>query len=387
MRILYIQASFVPPPLDLRADRFCLLSEMIEGDVLQPAWFRTPGEIEAVYGPGSWPVYTVGRFRYHWFLAFHGQRPRSRLTKFWFYLQRGLRIYRERPFECIVAYSHMTTALIAVLLKIVSGAKLIVEIVTSPEQVYLTERPRPGLRDMLKHLYSDVSLHLSLLMADRAHYLFPDQLSSYRWLQRVPNSVFHDFVPISLIDRCSGSGTEMFILLVGSPWYLKGVDLLIHAFRRLAPDFPDVKLTLLGHFPDQTALKALAEGSTQIEIMAAKPNPETLRFISKAAVMALPSRCEGLGRVLIEGMAAGVPLVGSDIGGIPFLIRDGENGFVVPCGDVKSLEVRLRQLISDPELRRKMGANGYQRAHSEFSEKVYVQQFASMIEAAVQGHS
>jgi glycosyltransferase involved in cell wall biosynthesis len=386
MRILYIQPSFVPPPVDLRADRFSLLSEMIEGDILQPAWFRTPAEIEAIYGPGSWPVYTVGRFRYHWFLAFHGQRPKSRLTKFWFYINKGLQIHRERGFQCIVAYSHMTTALIGVLLKILSGAKLIIEIVTAPEQVYLTERPQPRFLDKLKHLYSDISLHVSLLMADRAHCLCPDQLSSYRWLDRVPNSVFHDFVPISLIDRCATGGAQPCILLVGSPWYLKGVDLLIQAFRRLAPDFPEVKLTLLGHFPDKTELSALTGGSQQIEIMAAKPNPETLRLISKASVLALPSRCEGLARVLIEGMAAGVPLVGSDVGGIPFLIRDGENGFVVPCGDVHSLEVRLRQLMSDPELRRKMGASGYQRAHTELSEKVYVQQFVSMIEAAVCNH-
>jgi glycosyltransferase involved in cell wall biosynthesis len=385
MRILYVQASFVPPPLDPRIDRFALLSEELEGHVLQPAWFRTPDEIEAIYGPGSWPVYKSGRFRYHWFLAFRGQRPKPRFATFWFYLRKGWEVHRKYGFDCIVAYSHMTTGLMAVLLKLLTRAKLVIEIVTSPKQVYLADRPRPTLPDRLKHFYSDISLHLSLLLADRAHYLCPDQLSSYRLLSHVPYSVFHDFVSISAIQRYSGPA-EPFILLVGAPWYLKGADLLIRAFHRLSPDFPEVKLVLLGHYPDRAKLEALAEGSPRIEILAAVPNAQALQLISKAMIMAAPSRCEGLGRALIEGMTAGIPLVGSDVGGTPFLIRHGENGFVFPSGDVDALEARLRELLQDPGLRKRMGENGYRRAFSELTEKVWVRQFAKMVEATVRGN-
>ena len=55
-RILYVHATFVPPPTDLKTDRFYLLSENLEGDVLQPVWFRTPEEVEAVFGQGTYPV-------------------------------------------------------------------------------------------------------------------------------------------------------------------------------------------------------------------------------------------------------------------------------------------------------------------------------------------
>ena len=71
MRILYVHATLVPPPTNLKTDRFYLLSEELEGDVLQPIWFSTPEQVEAVFGPGSYPVYTAGRFRYHWFLSRH----------------------------------------------------------------------------------------------------------------------------------------------------------------------------------------------------------------------------------------------------------------------------------------------------------------------------
>jgi phosphatidylinositol alpha-1,6-mannosyltransferase len=84
-------------------------------------------------------------------------------------------------------------------------------------------------------------------------------------------------------------------------------------------------------------------------------------------------------------MAAGVPVVGSDAAGIPDLIHQGENGFIVPGGNVRELEERLRQLLADPELRRRMGANGYEFAHSQLSEQVYVERFTAMVADAVRG--
>jgi glycosyltransferase involved in cell wall biosynthesis len=375
----------VPPPTNLQTDRFYLLSEELEGDVLQPVWFRTPEEVEAVFGPGSYPVYTVGRFRYHWHLSWRYQGIRQRVATFWFYLRKGLALNREHRYDCIVAYSHMTTGLCAGLLKLLARTKLIIEIVTAPQLVYLTDRPHPSWAERFMHLYSDACLHLSMLLADRAHFLFPRQLSTYPMLRNVKNSVFHEFVPISMIEKHREEAAELYLLLVGTPWYLKGVDLMVEAFLRLSPDFPDVPLKILGHYPEGNTLHELIGGARQIEVLKARAYPEALRVISRAGILVLPSRCEGMGRVLIEGMAAGVPLVGSNIGGIPFMIRDGENGFVVPGGDSRALEARLRELLANSEMRRRMGDNGYERAYSELSEKVYVKQFARMVEAAVKG--
>ncbi len=382
MRILYVHSTPVPPPTNVETDRFYLLSKNLDGDVLQPVWFRTPEEVEAVFGPGSYPVYTAGRFRYHWFLT-RKTGVRQKLATFWFYLHKGWELYRERHYDCIVAYSHMTTGLCAGLLKLLTGAKLIIEIVTAPSLVYLTERPHPSRKERWMHLYSNACLHLSMLLADRAHFLFPQQLSGYSLLQKVKNSVFHEFVPTSTIERHREETSEIYVLLIGAPWYLKGADLLIEAFRRLAPDFPRVKLKLLGHFPDGDKLHELIGGAPQIEVLKARPHPEAMRIVSDAAILALPSRCEGMARVLVEGMAAGIPLVGSDVGGIPFMIRHGENGFVVPGGDSRALEMRLRELLSDPGMRARMGANGYRRAHEELTEAAYVSHFARMVEEAI----
>jgi glycosyltransferase involved in cell wall biosynthesis len=381
MRILYIEATVVPPPKDKQADRFFLLSEKLEGDVLQPVWSRRPEELEAVFGPGSYPVYTSGRFRYHWFFATRYRGIRGRLAISWFVLRKGMELHREHKYDCIVAYSHMSV-LFAGLLKLLTGAKLILEITTTPNLVYLTDRPRPTLRDRLMHLYSDFCLQVSALLSDRFHLLYPDQLSKYILPRKVPSSVFHEFVPVSIIEKTyEEKKSEVFVLLVGAPWYLKGADLLIEAFLRLVPDFPNVKLKILGHYPERRELDSMIGGSQRIEILKARSHREVLQIISEASILVLPSRCEGMGRVLIEAMAAGVPVIGSDVGGIPFIIREGENGLVFPNGDSRALEARLRQLLTDSELRRKMGDSGYKRAHEALSEKVYVREFARMIEA------
>jgi glycosyltransferase involved in cell wall biosynthesis len=63
--------------------------------------------------------------------------------------------------------------------------------------------------------------------------------------------------------------------------------------------------------------------------------------------------------------------------------KDGCNGYVIPEGDPTTLESRLRELLADPEKRRRMGQKGYVRAHSELDEKMYAKKFAEMVEATV----
>lgn len=384
MRVLYIHGTVVPPPADPLRDPFYILSERLEGDVLHPIWFTTRKEVEDLFGPGSYPVYERGRFRYHWHLKGLYGGPLNRMAALWFYLSTGFRIYRQRRYDCIVTYSHMGTALCGVVLKLLTGTKLIVEVTTSPGLAHVAEGRNPGLKERLKTLISELFLHISLLSSNRAQLRAPGLLAPYRMLRNVPTSVLTGFVPVSLIPPTTGAG-ERSILLVGAPWYLKGADFLIAAFQRLSPDFPDVKLKLLGYYPDRQPLDALTAGSPQIEIMKARPNPEVLQIIAQATIFVLPSRCEGTPRVMIEAMAAGVPAIGSDVGGIPYLLQDGKAGFVIPSGDVAALEARLRQLLSDPELRSKMGASGRERARNNFSEMAYREGFAQAVEDVVNG--
>ena len=297
-----------------------------------------------------------------------------------FYVRVGLELLRRYRFDCIVAYSHMTTGVLAAALKLVSGVKMIVEIVTAPDLVFLTDAPRPGLSGRLRHVCSDVCLHISVGLSNRAHLLFPGALAAYGWLKHKKTSVFHDFVPVCRIPRRKSEGR--YLLLVGAPWYSKGVDVLVEAFRSLAADFPDLELKLLGHYEDQAGLNAILRDVPRVELLPARPNPEALQVIADATAMVLPSRCEGMPRVLIEAMAAAVPVIASDIGGILFLLKNGECGLISPVGDAVELAERLRQLLNDAALRQRLSNAGYCRAHSELNERTYVQQFTGMIEMA-----
>jgi glycosyltransferase involved in cell wall biosynthesis len=93
-------------------------------------------------------------------------------------------------------------------------------------------------------------------------------------------------------------------------------------------------------------------------------------------IFVLPSLNEGMGRVLVEAMAAGKPIVASNVGGIPDLVKHDHNGLLVPPGDEKALAAAIRQLINYPEKAKMMGQRGQQLCH-QFS----VESMAEKIDA------
>ncbi len=154
------------------------------------------------------------------------------------------------------------------------------------------------------------------------------------------------------------------ILHVGRLAEVKGTRYLLRAFERLAQQHDDVELVIIGDGPLRNSLQALAQSlvpSRPVRFLGALPHDQVLAWLRKAAVLVLPSvrtssgRIEGLGMVVLEASATGVPVVGSRIGGIPEAIVDGETGFLVPERDVDALAGRLDDLLDDPALRLRMG--------------------------------
>ena len=106
---------------------------------------------------------------------------------------------------------------------------------------------------------------------------------------------------------------------------------------------------------------------------------------ASADVFAFPSTTETLGLVALESMASGVPVVGADAGGIPFVVDDGRTGFLVPPGDVDALTGRLEQLVADPGLRARMGAAVREDAE-QHSWRAATESLVRDYELAVQRH-
>jgi len=161
--------------------------------------------------------------------------------------------------------------------------------------------------------------------------------------------------------------------LVGSLTPRKGVDLFVDAALGLAQDFPDAHFLLAGDAPD--AYQAFK----QAMLTRAQPLIDAGRFhvpgwvadmpacYRTLDVLALPSRVEGFGLVIIEAAAAGVPAVRSASGGHTETTLDGETGFVIPIDDRDALTARLAQLLADDALRHRMGQAAKAYALANFS--------------------
>lgn len=155
---------------------------------------------------------------------------------------------------------------------------------------------------------------------------------------------------------------------------IKNHKLLLAAFLELVRERQGVKLLLVGqgfdHDPDNSEPEVrafIAANGLAKKVILTGYRPDVPDLLSLMDVFCLTSFNEGLPISLIEAMAAGLPVVGTDVDGIREVIVQGENGFLVPLGDPKSLKKALLTLLSDPELRRKFGNESLRTAKKCYS--------------------
>jgi D-inositol-3-phosphate glycosyltransferase len=180
------------------------------------------------------------------------------------------------------------------------------------------------------------------------------------------------------------------ILYVGRIEPLKGIDNLIQAISKIQKKgvlkcCPH-NLVIIGGEPDAKPEEMNAEMARlqdlveelEIEnfvVFLGKQDQQILPYYYSAAeVVVMPSHYESFGMVALEAMACGTPVIASQVGGLAFLVRDGETGFVVPGNDVESLSNRLVDLIKDENLRKNLGAKSTEYAElyawENISEKI-----------------
>jgi glycosyltransferase involved in cell wall biosynthesis len=152
---------------------------------------------------------------------------------------------------------------------------------------------------------------------------------------------------------------ETVIGFVGWLLPIKGPEYLLEAMDYIWPKQPDTTLVMIGKGDLDVDLRAEAlrkNVNGNVKFLGWRQDIHELMPVFD--IFVLPSLNEGMGRVLVEAMAAGKPVVASRVGGIPDLVRDGETGYLVPPADAKALSDAILKLLKNPDQAKLMGQRG-----------------------------
>ncbi len=209
-----------------------------------------------------------------------------------------------------------------------------------------------------------------------------------RIVSEKPIIVFPTYTDIELfLEQADDSRDpeEAMILFVGALVYLKGVHRLLEAMAEVRQQKLQARLVIIGQgdYRDELECQAESLGLTEaVEFVAPMSQVALRNYMRRCRLLVLPSLSEGLGRVLIEAMACGKPVIGTCVGGIPDLIQDGFNGYLAPPDEVAPLADRIAYLLAHPDQAAGMGARGREFVAETFSTEKYVAGYRRVFEAA-----
>ena len=198
----------------------------------------------------------------------------------------------------------------------------------------------------------------------------------------VPNGVDTSFFAPGKSPR------EPAVLFVGALTRSKGVEFLLRSVPNVIRQAPSCYAVVVGDGPEEQNLRKLAGLlgiETNVRFAGALTQLEVKRWMQRAQVMVLPSLNEGLGVVLLEALACGLPCVGSRIGGIPDVITP-EVGLLVPPGRPSDLAAAILAILADPQAYHQMSTRARDRALRHYAWPSVAKRLADVYAAAVGGH-
>ncbi len=167
--------------------------------------------------------------------------------------------------------------------------------------------------------------------------------------------------------------------IVSKLWEGKGHEILIRAFKEVKKDIKRARLIIVGEGPLDNMLHDLVDRlGLSDSVLFTGFQMDVAAIISTFDVAVLPSYFEGMGRVLVEAMAMEKPVVASNVGGIPDLVKDNVNGLLITPGDVKGLADALKKLLNDKRLANIMGRDGRKGITDKYSADAMVRSISNI---------
>lgn len=193
----------------------------------------------------------------------------------------------------------------------------------------------------------------------------------------VDETLFHPRGEVAWLKEKIGLAGRRIILFVGHFGIRKSLGILIEAASSVVKEFPDVAFLLVGGTPKWLGSDSywailqeeiLSRGlSKNVFLMDRVPHVELPYYYSMSEMVVLPSYGEGFGKVLLEAMACGKPVVATQNGGPREIVRDGVDGFLAPYGCPDDLAEAVTRLLSDQRLAIRMGSAGLRKVAEDFT--------------------
>lgn len=197
----------------------------------------------------------------------------------------------------------------------------------------------------------------------------------------------HNFVDSARIEaeakRTLVERSSTLLLFLGEIGDRKGIFDLIQAMSQISGSVPDVRLVAGGSGDIDAARRCAKELDVEKHVVLPGyvSGAEKSRLLAEAAIYVLPSYNEGVPISILEAMSVGLPIVTTPVGGIPDVIRDGEEGFLIPPGSVDQLARSIIELLGNEELRKKMGENAQRRLRAEYSPETSLSALATLYQS------
>lgn len=154
----------------------------------------------------------------------------------------------------------------------------------------------------------------------------------------------------------------------------KGQDMLLNSWREIYASYPRIKLIILGNGATKRGkeiLKKIQDKEYGDGIIHIPAKPSAIPYLYASDILIFPSRAEAMPRTILEAMAIGMPIIASNIDGVPELIDDGENGYLFPLDDHKNMILKLKKVIGDNDVSESLALNAKEKYYNSFSREVY----------------